>query len=293
MKLVYYLIFLLFFSVACNKKINVSPVSFGITTDSTSYKAGDTVYFHFSGNPDIITYYSGEPGSNYANRNRDTASGNVTANFYTSRLYGNSTKALSFLVSNDFDGIYDSADLKKATWTDLSSHVTFGTSTTNTFSGNISLDSFLNSNQQLFLAFRYIGLVGPGIKQSRWNLSSFSVNNMLPDSTVYPVATILTASWSPVSITTDSLDQKWIIDPTIVFINASSVANEQWLVTAPLQCNSVTPDNGVTIKGINTYVSSYPYVFSKPGVYNIAFVAVNANIYGQNSVVKQLTITIY
>ncbi len=73
---------------------------------------------------------------------------------------------------------------------------------------------------------------------------------------------------------------------------SSSVANEQWVVTKPLQCNSVVPDNGVTIKGISTQMNVYPYVFSKPGVYKIAFIGINANAYGQKSVVRQLTLTI-
>ena len=293
MKFYYYLIFFLLFCVACNKKIDVSPVSFGVTTDSASYKAGDTVYFHFAGNPDIITYYSGEPGNKYANRNRDTASGVITANFYTSRLYGNSTKALSLLVSNDFDGIYDSTNLSNATWTDISYRATFGTSSTNTYSGNVSLNDFVNPNQPLFLAFRYIGLVGTGIVQSRWNVASFNVINTLPDSTSYNIADILSASWTSVSITSDPLDQKWNIGSSGLFILSSTVPNQQWVVTAPLRCNSVVPDNGVTIKGIDSKVSVFPYVFAKPGVYNVAFVGIDANVYGQNSVVKQLTITIY
>lgn len=194
--------------IACNKNIDVKNVDFNVTTDSSIYQVGDTVNFKFSGNPDIITYYSGEPGNKYANRNRDTASGNITANFYTSRLYGNSTKALSFLVSNDFSGIYDSTNLTNATWTDISYRATFAPSSTNTFSGNISLNDFVNPQQPLFLAFRYIGLVGSGIKQSRWNVASFNVNNTLADSTSYSIANIHSASWTAVSITNDSLDQK-------------------------------------------------------------------------------------
>ena len=290
-KIVYILIFV-FCSIACNKKIDIKNVDFNVTTDSASYKVGGIVNFYFSGNPDIITFYSGEPGSIYSNRNRDTASGNITANFYTARLYGNSTKALSFLVSNDFTGIYDSTNLTNATWTDISYRATFGTTSTAAASGTISLNDFVNPQQPLFLAFRYIGLVGPGIKQSRWNVNSFNVNNTLADSTSYSLANILSASWTAVSITNDSLDQKWIIGSTGLFINSSSVANEQWVVTKPLQCNSVVPDNGVTIKGISTQMSVYPYVFSKPGVYHIAFIGINSNAYGQNSVLRTLTITI-
>jgi len=144
----------------------------------------------------------------------------------------------------------------------------------------------------LFLAFRYIGLIGPGIKQSRWNVNSFNVNNTLTDSTSYTLADILSASWTSVSIINDSLARKWNIGSTGLFINSSTVANEQWVVTKPLQCNSVVSDNGVTIKGTSSKMTVYPYVYSKPGIYHIAFIGINVNAYGQNSVVRTLTLTI-
>lgn len=292
MNKIVYILFFSFCCTACSKKIDVKNVDFNVTTDSATYQVGDTVNFNFSGNPDIITFYSGEGGSIYGNRNRDTASGNITANFYTSRLYGNSTKALSFLVSNDFTGIYDSTNLINATWTDISFRAAFGTTSTPTSSGNINLNDFVNPQQPLFLAFRYIGLIGPGIKQSRWNVNSFNVNNTLTDSTSYTLADILSASWTSVSIINDSLARKWNIGSTGLFINSSTVANEQWVVTKPLQCNSVVPDNGVTIKGTSSKMTVYPYVYSKPGIYHIAFIGINANAYGQNSVVRTLTLTI-
>jgi len=67
-KIVYLLLLLLCATAACNKK-KVYPLGFDVTTAKASYAVGDTVNFVFSGNPDLITFYSGEQGSRYANRN--------------------------------------------------------------------------------------------------------------------------------------------------------------------------------------------------------------------------------
>ena len=57
--------------MSCEKDLTPEPLSFNVTTASSTYHAGDTVRFIFSGNPDIITFYSGEPGTNYEFKDKD------------------------------------------------------------------------------------------------------------------------------------------------------------------------------------------------------------------------------
>lgn len=56
-------------AVSCKKELSPEPLSFNVTTAGNVYHAGDTVVFNFSGEPDIITFYSGEPGADYELRN--------------------------------------------------------------------------------------------------------------------------------------------------------------------------------------------------------------------------------
>jgi hypothetical protein len=50
---------------SCSKKLSIDPLSFAVTTKSATYNVGDTVNFNFTGNPDIISFYSGLPGNTY------------------------------------------------------------------------------------------------------------------------------------------------------------------------------------------------------------------------------------
>jgi hypothetical protein len=54
-----------FFS--CQKE-TLSEVSFDAIPSSTSFKVGDSVKFTLTGNPDVHSFYSGEEGNNYINK---------------------------------------------------------------------------------------------------------------------------------------------------------------------------------------------------------------------------------
>lgn len=75
-KIVYLSLLALIALAACNKK-EVYPLHFDVASAKTSYAVGDTVSFLFSGNPDMITFYSGETGSRYANRKDVDSTGNA------------------------------------------------------------------------------------------------------------------------------------------------------------------------------------------------------------------------
>jgi acetoin utilization deacetylase AcuC-like enzyme len=66
-KMIYVLLLALLGTAACNKK-EVAPLHFQVTVSGYSFRAGDTVQFVFTGNPDLITFYSGEDGHRYDHR---------------------------------------------------------------------------------------------------------------------------------------------------------------------------------------------------------------------------------
>jgi hypothetical protein len=82
--------------------------------------------------------------------------------------------------------------------------------------------------------------------------------------------------------------------------------NEDWLITAPVRLKTVRPDVGITIKNpINLAVSNfsfvlnnpavyatYKYRFSRPGIYNVVFVAQNRNQDKVSQVIRQVQITV-
>ncbi|MFR4236049.1 MAG: DUF5017 domain-containing protein [Alistipes onderdonkii] len=79
----------------------LEDVSFGVTPDSGNvYEAGKEVYFNFSGNPDYITFYSGEVGHKYEYAGKIDGEG--TAN------YGIPVKAMNARADN-YSYIYETA----------------------------------------------------------------------------------------------------------------------------------------------------------------------------------------
>lgn len=51
-------------------------------------------------------------------------------------------------------------------------------------------------------------------------------------------------------------------------------------------------DYAITLKGVSDKMSSYSYVFSKPGIYDVVFKAKNQNIYNSNEIVKRVKLKI-
>jgi len=113
-----------FFAVAfvsCQKD-TPDNVDFNVTTSSFTYKISDSVYFNLSGNPDIITLYTGDSLNNYDNRNVTSKVGG-TLNFGFQVSAANDSAfaafhngALRVLISSNFSNTYttykDTASLR-------------------------------------------------------------------------------------------------------------------------------------------------------------------------------------
>jgi hypothetical protein len=276
---------------SCSKKLSISPLSFTVTTSATTYHVGDTVLFIFSGNADNISFYSGEPGTNYANRNRVSLLGLSQLQFTSYAQFATQPNSLKLLVSNNFNGLYDSANIYMATWANITSRATLSTGLTGTPSGIVDLSDFAAQNLPVYIAFKYAAVTGS--TQPTWTIQSFNLNLLQQDSTLWPVATIANAGWKQVSVFNPSA--KWGITTTQLSIaggNATAASNEDWAVTAPLYLNKVAPDVAVPIKNITQVLNSYNYVFSKPGVYKVFFLAANATADEQQSTTKEIDLTI-
>jgi hypothetical protein len=276
---------------SCRKKLSISSLSFSVNTSSTSYHLGDTVHFIFSGNPDNISFYSGETGTNYANRNRVTLPGLSQLQFTSYAQYATQQNTLKLLVSNNFNSLYDSADIYKATWKDITSRATLSTGLTGTPSGIVDLSDFAAQNLPVYIAFKYVAVTGS--TQPTWTIQSFNLALLQPDITVTPVATIANAGWSKVNVLNAAAI--WGITATQLSIaggNATAAGNEDWAISSLLYLNKVAPDVAVPIKNITQVLNSYNYVFSKPGLYKVVFLAGNATADAQQSSTKEVDLTI-
>jgi hypothetical protein len=275
--------------VSCSKNLAIKPLSFDVTTSSTTYRVGDTVHFNFTGNPDFIGVYSGEDGHNYDFRNRTTIDGISQLQFTSYAQFGTQLNTLQLKVSNDFTGTYDATNVGQATWTDITSRATLSTGVNNTPSGIVDLTDFLAQKKPIYFAFKFVGAASS--TQKTWTINNLTLNLLKADNTILPITDIANAGWRQVNILNPAV--VWTFNATQVRIaGGTGPDNEDWAITKLLYLNNIAPDVAVAVKNITQIVNSYDYVFTKAGTYKVVFLAANASGDAQESTTKEINLTI-
>lgn len=294
------------------------------------FNRGDTVNFLFTGNPDNIVFFSGETGRRYAYRDRvsDTTS-NVKLSFTTALNTAGTSGTLSLLASTDLASYtqvnaIDSINVSKATWTDISNRAVFASNATAVNSGSLDLSDFARQGKPIHLAFKYSA--NAATTQRRWTISNISLRRFTADASFTIDSTnLILPNAFPSSAVSPGWGQINVSNPSVLFspmvstsvttsfsiagatTTATAVATESYLVSGPLDLKRVLPDAGVVVKDQTTnarnssYSSStsnapinanYAYRFMTPGKYNVTFVATNANLSKEMSIVKTIEIEI-
>ena len=279
---------------ACNKK-EVNATGFSVTADKETLKANDTVNFSFTGNAWYLTFYSGEPGKKFENRDRVTADGIPQLQFTSYRQTGSQNNTLRVLVSTNFSGVYDSTNIYNATWTDITDKAKLSTGSDNTASGVIDLSSFVSNDHPAYIAFKYLGFKDASAQRT-WTIKAITLNNVLPDKMSYSLLTSAesTAGFQQVNMKTAAV--KWTISSTQLQAKGGTVANspeaEAWVVSKALTLNRVTPDVGVPLKNMTTALSTYKYIYTAAGTYTATFLASNINRYDNKDDIQELTLKV-
>ncbi|WP_353138889.1 DUF5017 domain-containing protein [Pseudopedobacter sp.] len=291
---------------SCNKKEAVE-LKFDVAPTQTSYKVNDTVTFRVSGNPDQLTFYSGEEGHQYINRNRIFAESNeITLEFASHKRYGTlagQPNPISLFASQKYNG--DKTTFNESDWVDISSAFTFSpldNAENYTASGVVNLLGLSNigftidKEKPIYFAFKYLGLSNSSA-QPRVFINKFDIKTKTTEGKIIPVLTLATGGWSSLLIGNSAVN--WIIDGganTSRLRNqgagANAPGNEAWVMTKGFFLTSVIPDTGVALKNMSTRIDEYSYVFTKAGTYKVTFVASNENVYGGDKVVKEFEIVV-
>ncbi|MDQ8005883.1 MAG: DUF5017 domain-containing protein [Pedobacter sp.] len=294
MKKIYYLLVLSLGLASCAKEEVIAP-SFDVSAKSLTYKVGDTINFNFNGQADILTFWSGEDGRNYDNRERTILTGGVVRMSFTSNVqFGQQVRNLQVYLSNDFTGQYTTTGVESATWIDLTDRFTYGTTTTSVNSGNIDISDVLKPGTPFYIGFKYDGQPVTGTNTQRtWTVNALNINNTFPSGNVSQLMTQATAGYLFVNILNPN--NFWAFNGNaIIFRPASStIASLDWAITSPIIADRTKPDVGAGIKSFaDNKLESYSYVYTKAGTYKVVFVASNATVSGQKTVLKELNITI-
>lgn len=289
-----YLLIIVITFISCAKEKVTTP-SLEVTTSSLTYKAGDTVTFNFTGNPDNITFYSGEPGHNYEFRDRTTAENDLQINFKSLVQFGLVYKNLQLLVSNNYSGAADTTSVRAATWTDISDRAVFSTGQDNTPSGTISLKEFAdpkNTAARIYVAFKYTDYKKTQ-GQNRWVIRTFEANNISADGVVSPLAVLSSGGWKAFDFKNPA--SVWSVTTAQLLMfggNKDADDNEDWVITKGFDPFYIKPDAGVALKNISTVLPSYKYVYAKPGTYKVIFDVSAVRYNGEKRTTKELTLTI-
>lgn len=274
---------------ACEKKLEVKKVNFEVTTLKNSYQVGDPVTFNFSGNPDNITFFSGEVGHKYEYRSRLKAEGKPSLEFTSYMQYGVQDIPLQLLASTTFNGKVDQ-DVASGGWIDITDKATFSSGSDNTPSGSVDLSQFV-ADKPVYIAFHYKG--DGGSVQRKWTIKDLQVTNKLTSGNTLSIADLSNAAFSQVSLSNESV--VWKIDANQLSIQggpATNGTNDDWVVSRALDLNSVSPDAGEALKNITTVLNNYTYIFTEPGTYKVTFLASNITVDQSDSVIKELTVTV-
>jgi len=296
---------------ACNQNEFVQ-LAFDVSASKSTYQVGETIGYNISGNPYMITYYSGEPGKKYENRNRFTAQGTPKLQFTSLIANGIQTGSLHIMVSNDFLGVVVGNDsitisnIPKAAWTDITSRATLSIGTS-TASGAIDLSDFAALGKPVYLAFKYTA--ESGSIQRKWTVTGLTVTNILPDATTYTLANltstaitnygngnIFSPGWVAFKV---SNTYNWVVSSgsSLVITGATTAAAatnsaEAWVITGSIDLRKVAQDLGTPINGITTRMNSYISKYTVAGTYTATFVGSSATVYGGSEDHKQIQLTI-
>lgn len=286
---------------SCKKEKEVVEPEFDVTVRSSTVKVGDPVTFYINGNPDLLSFWSGERTHVYANAAVSSEKGvKQWIQFETALAAGTQTDNLKLLVSKDFNGVYNAESVAKAKWTDISSRVSWATGTTRVTSGQVNVLDFSTetNNTPFYVAFQYYSPKN-ALKPRRWTIVNFQANNALANG--------ITTTFAPTNLATlfKDVDVKnptynWSITSGMVSPDPPIGAeeNENWAVSGPIDINRVgTADFANTsdglLKGISDApVKEYSYSFLSAGKYTVTFVATNVSMEEKKTVVKNIEITV-
>lgn len=286
-------------------------------------RATDALKFDFTGEPNMLTFYSGQSGAQYANRNKTKAEGDVTLGFTTKANYAKNFKGiLKVYVSTKFPGMTGDAAKDKANilnmdnWVDITSQCAMPAKLgEQVVTESIKLNDY--KGKPFYLAFRL--KYDKVERSSKYVIDNLSIKRAEPSGTT-ELGTLKTLKFSAYDClvngdpyvckggdTKDADDEgnierqnlRWNLQyqPSLGMINISAmgspgvkVSNDDWAISECIDLSSVKPDKGLPIKGRNgMYPTSYQYKYTTPGTYTVTFVSADDK---GKEIVKELKINI-
>ncbi|NGF55247.1 DUF5017 domain-containing protein [Parapedobacter sp. SGR-10] len=294
---------------SCEKGVVPDAPEFDAHVASSIYKVGDSIIFNLEGNPDVITFYSGENGAAYAFRDQERVYEATTGlSFYSAMYAGNNPDCAALKYSIDYNGEYTPEAIRQATWVDITDrfHIPTinGTSAVLEPSGEKDIsDIFPDENTPVYFAWFFT--TAENSDRTRFQIREFEVRGIVADDPGLSGVTydFLSCGFQMIkgegfAIQDDETTTPRVTEAMILWdgIFKTTAFKEGWAVSLPIYpTNKVNlgRDYGVGIKSaLDARLLSHGYVYRKPGNYRVTFVAAGVNAYGKSEVVKHIDITV-
>lgn len=315
--------------VSCDRD-DVEDVSFNVSAPQTVV-AGQPITFSFDGNPDYITFFSGEPDNCYENRNRTRLSevAGMNLSFYCRMMYAENRdylnkQVLRVMISTDYDG---SGNIDPTQWRDLTDPaqspdgkyleplVLKSSTVVELPSSSIDLSAYKDGD--FYLAFRYDCPPHTGVssKDDSYNYDNrprVEVNTIRLEKTEpggkshlnedllneFGFRTIFVNSRTETSFVVGNYrmllqGQEYYTEENGTIVDIDQNYNmDVWVVSKKLNAADVNPDTGTAVKASNARVPVFQHTYTEPGTYKAAFVATNANKWNSTSTVREITVQV-
>jgi hypothetical protein len=290
---------------ACAKEYEIKEPTLKITLEKSNYKVGDTVIFNFEGESDFISFYSGETGSQYKFHNQERIyKSNSVLTFKSAKYSGTNSDCCALKYSTDFNGTYDRASVRNATWKDISSRFfipDIGTGATFFESGESDISElFPLDNKPIYFAWFY--KTAANSSRTLFQVTDFKLQNVVAENPVLSSVKYSFVDFKYKVVLGEGFDGA----TTVPNVNANRIYltgillndtfKEAWAISAPIYNSkevNLGLDKSLPIKIVSDAVSSsYRYIYTARGEYTVTFVAANSSVYGRKEVIKELNITI-
>jgi len=184
MKSNYYILLAgLLMTASCSKEILTEIPTFDVSTEATTYQAGEEIKFNIAGgDAQTIFFYSGETLKDYAfkeGRIIDVKDSGAAMAFTSSVQLGTQANQLTVLASTDFNGDYSTlAKVKAAIWTDITGRFKLGINNAFLASGTKDISDLLLAGKPIYIAFKYVTKpqITNGLARN-WYIQAFAITS--------------------------------------------------------------------------------------------------------------------
>lgn len=294
---------------ACDRMMDADIPVLEVSVPRSTFAAGEPVTFHFSGEADIISFWSGETGHRYEYKDVgevvELSAVQLSFSTLVSNLSGGKKFDRRVLMSTDFDG--DKAnpyDLLDASWIDITYRFQFATEYSETPSGTADLTGYLKDSHPITFAFVYkcypFDFEG--------NSPTLQIKNLIirgcGPGGYEPIGDVSTTWLSAgFEITDFSAGTPYEgiseVRPThIVMAGAAGPVdkgNEIWAVSSPVNpfIFERQPEVPEAVKAYSDEMPrEYVHTYDDPGEYTVVFTAKNATAADEEETLCKINITI-